>query len=136
MFLFSCFDATAPKRFKTPLNSYKTLTLHRFLLSTCQSVDSLHVVGVEHLEGTAGTLEVAAALARHLANFLIGDVLADEFLDIDGHADGVVEALSGLNAFLGSGLGVGEVVGNVHHVDGVADETAQTLGMDCLSVGA
>ena len=96
-------------------------------LSSCHAVDSLHVVGMKHLQTAAGDGVVAAAFAHHLLDLIVGDVAAYQFTDVRGHADGVVEALHGFDTLQGGALGVGEVVGHIHHVHGEAYKPAQVL---------
>ena len=91
-------------------------------LPSCHPVDGFHVFRRQDLEGDTGFFVVTAALARHLTNFFVGDVATDEFLDVDGHADGVIETLHSLDASESSTLGIGEVVGNIHHIHGETHE--------------
>ena len=95
--------------------------------SSCHFIDCFHVFSLQHFQRTAGRCVVAAALTCHLLDFVVGDVAAYEFLDVYGHADGMIEAFHCLDALLCRALGVGKVVGHIHHVHGEAHEAAQVL---------
>ena len=59
------------------------LFLERQASPACHLINRLHVLSLQHLQASAGGFVVAAAFARHLAYLLIGDIAANEFLDID-----------------------------------------------------
>src|SRR5574344_2361203 len=89
----------------------------RFRQLTCHAVDLLYIVCTQHLKIAMSDCKVVCALARHLLDFLVSDVTTYKFVDIDGHANSMVETLHSLNTLHGCSLWIGKIILYSHHID-------------------